>query len=226
LRIATIWSPRMKRRSDATRTARMTRIGVAELGQVADEGHLPFFADGGVAGQGRVAGQAPPQGSGGRGSRRSRTASASAMARCWRARGARSSPCRTPRRCGSDGIRGRCARTPGSAATTSTPATRRRRSRGPPRARPARVRARAPGGGGGGGAGPRPEHVDSLTSRRPSGTRGCTCQRRPTSGSLPGPTTMSAMIRTMMSSPGPMLNGMSCARPRDGAGRGGRPVAG
>ena len=31
----------------------------------------------------------------------------------------------------------------------------------------------------------------------------------PTSGSLPGPTTMSAMIRTMMSSPGPMLNGIS-----------------
>ncbi len=32
----------------------------------------------------------------------------------------------------------------------------------------------------------------------------------PTSGSLPGPTTMSAMIRTMMSSPGPMLNGILC----------------
>ncbi len=135
MRFATIWSPRMKRRSDATRTARMTRIGVAELGQVADEGHLPFFADGGVAAQGRVAGQAPPLGSGGRESRPSRTASASAMARCWRARGARSSPRRTPRRRGSDGIRGRCARTLGSAATTSAAATRRRRSRASRRGR-------------------------------------------------------------------------------------------
>jgi hypothetical protein len=42
---------------------------------------------------------------------------------------------------------------------------------------------------------------------------------------LPGPTTMSAMIRTMMSSPGPMLNGISwidLVVDRAGSGRPGR----
>ena len=52
--------------------------------------------------------------------------------------------------------------------------------------------------------------IDSLTSADAlRNSRMLLPSAEPTSGSLPGPTTMRAMIRTMISSPGPIPNGMS-----------------
>ena len=82
-------------------------------------------------------------------------------------------------------------------------------------ARPAARDARRGGRGGGAAdaeaaAGAASRLVDSLTSVAAlRNSRMLLPSADPTSGSLPGPTTMSAMIRTMMSSPGPMLNGIS-----------------